>query len=141
GAGRATAVRGAVSEIGLPLVVVDVTAAAEQVPERLRAARRESRWHGAAILLRLHPPAHPETVDWNALWSGLADLQTPAAVALTADLAERVISAAPAAPAIVTLMEPDVSARAALWQALLPPGVSLSADEMEQLAARFRFNP
>ena len=118
-----------------------MTAAAEQVPERLRAARRESRWHGAAILLRLHPPAHPETVDWSALWSGLADLQTPAAVALTADLAERVISAAPAAPAIVTLMEPDVSARAALWHALLPPGVSLSADEMDQLAARFRFNP
>ena len=139
GAGRTTAARGITGVLGWKLLVAELPA--NHMTDRLRAARREASWHDAALLLRLVVPDAAGTIDWRELWDGLGDLRPPLLIATAPQHAEALAAAAPREPAVVTLPEPSLAERAALWQALLPPGASLTADAADQLAARFRFNP
>ena len=139
GAGRTTAARGITGTLGWKLLVAEVSA--EQMADRLRAARREAGWHEAALLLRLAVPESAGTIDWRRLWDGLANLRRPLLIATAPQHAEALAAAAPLEPAVVAFPEPSLAERVALWQALLPPGASLAAEAADQLAARFRFNP
>jgi hypothetical protein len=139
GAGRTTAARGITGALGWKLLVAEVPA--DQMADRLRAARREACWHDAPLLLRLTVPDAAGTIDWRVLWHGLADLRHPLMIATEPPHAEALAAAAPLEPAVVTLPEPSLAERAALWRALLPPGASPMDAVADQLAARFRFNP
>jgi ATPase family associated with various cellular activities (AAA) len=139
GAGRATAARGITGALGSRLLIAELPA--NQMTDRLRAARREAAWHDAALLLRVVVPDAAGTIDWRGLWDGLADLRRPLLIAIAPQHAEALAAAAPREPAVVTFPEPSLAERVALWQALLPPDAALTADAADQLAARFRFNP
>ena len=139
GAGRATAARGALSEIGHPLLTVD--APPTQFEDRLREARREACWHGAPLLVRIEGAAAPGQADWRAFWTALADLRVPLLVACAAEIAEPLAAAAPLEPVVVAIPEPDFAARAALWRALAPSSTASAPRLADELAGRFRFNP
>jgi ATPase family associated with various cellular activities (AAA) len=139
GAGRTTAARGIAGILRSKLLVAEVSA--DQMADRLRAARREASWHDAPLLLRIAVPDTAGTIDWRVLWHGLADLRRPLMLATAPQHAEALAAAAPLEPAIVTFPEPSLAERAALWRALLPPGTSRAAEVADHLAARFRFNP
>lgn len=140
GSGRATAARAAAFLAGYPVVQVELTT--EELAERLRVARREARWHGSVLLLRVNPTptASGAPFDWLSFWrsvgSGVRVIITLPSLAV-ADA----VTGSPREPAMVALEEPDVEARAALWRALLPPGQLLPAADRENLAARFEFGP
>jgi AAA+ superfamily predicted ATPase len=137
GSGRATAARALVGEAGLPLVVVD----GEPNPERLRTARREARWYGAALLLRVAGGAPPSNVDWANLWGQLNDWRRPLLLAVAPDVVEPAAAAAPVEPAVLTLGDPGPELRVRLWQAFLPPGEPLAELDLAGLAGRFPFPP
>ncbi len=140
GAGRATAARAAISELDLPLLAIDM--APDQFADRLRIARREASWHAAPLMVRVKAVApSPGVIDWAALWAGLAGLHVPLLVSVTPELAAALIAAAPIGPVVVALAEPALGARAALWKSILPPSSTLSDEDLDALAARFRFNP
>jgi tRNA A37 threonylcarbamoyladenosine biosynthesis protein TsaE len=139
GAGRTTAARGAVGELGLPVLVVDVPS----VPfgDRLRAARREACWHGAPLLVRIAASIGPAQVDWSAFWAGLANLRLPLLIAATPETAAALAATAATEPAVIPVPEPPFAARAALWRTILPSSMALASDAAEHLATRFQFNP
>jgi AAA+ superfamily predicted ATPase len=139
GAGRTTAARAAVGELALPLLVVDLQA--PSFGDKLRAARREACWHGAPLLIRIAASNAPEQVDWPGFWAGFKDLQIPMLVAATPETAAPLAAAAPTEPAVITVPEPQLAARAALWRVILPSGTAQQSDVPDQLAARFQFNP
>jgi AAA+ superfamily predicted ATPase len=143
GSGRTTAARAAASEAGLPLVAVEVSG--EGLAERLRTARREARWHGAALLLRTTDrpgmSSPPAPLDWRLLWSGAADSFRALFLAVESRSVHDAASAAPKEPGVLPVNEPDPQRRARLWSVLLPPGDRLEETELADLAARFRFNP
>ncbi len=137
GRGRSTVARGVVAEIGLPLVTVELEAA-ERL-DRLKIARRESRWYGAALLLKL--PDRPQgPFDWREIWAGLAEVRAPLLLAVPEDLVEPASAASLREPAVVRLEEPGVALRARLWRALLPRGEPIEDEVLDTLAARFRFS-
>jgi adenylate kinase family enzyme len=138
GAGRTTAARGVTGALGWKLLVTEVSA--DQMTDRLRAARREASWHDAPLLLRLTVPDAAGTIDWRILWQGLVDLRHPLLIVTEPPHAEALAAAAPLEPAVVVLSEPSLAERAALWRALLPPGAPPADTIADQLAARFRFN-
>jgi hypothetical protein len=74
-------------------------------------------------------------------WEGLKDLQVPLLVAATPETAAPLAAAAPTEPAVITIPDPQLAARAALWRAILPSGAAQRSDVPDQLAARFQFNP
>ena len=154
GCGRATAARAAVSEAGLPLVAVEArvgelgceAGARERLTGRFRAARREARWHRAALLLRVtgegRSAAAPQSgdatrdgtpcdLDWQRVWEALADQARPLLIAASPAAAQSIVSAAPAGaePAVVTLAPPPLALRAALWRAMLPAGMFQSPSQ------------
>jgi hypothetical protein len=139
GAGRTTAARGIAGALGWKLLVAEVPA--DQMTDRLRAARREASWHDAVLLLRLVVPNGAGTIDWGQLWDGLADLRHPPLIATAPQHAEAMAAAASLEPVVVTFPEPSLAERVALWHALLPAAPALPAEVADQLAARFRFNP
>jgi AAA+ superfamily predicted ATPase len=139
GGGRATAARAAASEAGLPLVTVALTA--DTLADGLRAARREARWHEAVVLLRVAPAPAGSSLDWRALWAGLAGISQPIILALPNEAVEEAASLAPEEPTILRVPEPGPSLRGGLWRALLPAGTRLDESELTALAGRFRFNP
>ena len=118
GAGRTTAARGAVSELGWPLLAVDLSAF--PFADRLLAARREARWHGAPLLVRIAASIVPGQVDWRAFWASLADLRVPLMIATLPDTAVALAAAAETEPAVIAISEPDFAARATLWRMLGP---------------------
>jgi hypothetical protein len=139
GVGRATAGRAAAFLAGHPVVQVEL--AAETLAERLRVARRETRWHGAVPLLRVNPASSPSgaTFDWSLLWRSIGG----GPVIIAAPSVPTADGAATAArePAVVALDEPDLEARAELWRTLLPTGDALAQVDRETLAGRFEFGP
>ena len=139
GAGRTTAARGAVSELNLPLLALDM--APEQFADRLRIARREASWHAAPLLIRLKPLQPTGPIDWATFWAGLAGLHVPLLVSTTPELAVALVAAAPVEPMVVALDAPDLAARAALWRSIMPPSTSLAETDLDALAVRFQFNP
>jgi DNA polymerase III delta prime subunit len=139
GVGRTTAGRAAVSELGLPLLAVDIPTL--PFDGRLLAARREASWHGAPLLVRIAGPIVPGQVDWSVFWAGLRNLHLPLLIAATPEIADALAAAAAMEPVVITIPEPDFAARAALWQAIVPPTLTLPPGSAEHLAARFRFNP
>jgi len=138
GAGRTTAARGVTGALGWKLLVAELSA--DQITDRLRAARREASWHDAALLLRITTPDAAGTIDWHMLWQGLADLRHPLLIVSEQSHVEALAAAAPLEPAVVTLPEPSLAERAALWRALLPSCAAPLDAVADQLAARFRFN-
>ena len=139
GSGRATAARAATSEAGLPLVTVAVTP--DTLADGLRAARREARWHDAAVLLRVAPTPAGSPLAWGVLWAGLATVTRPVILALSSEAVEEAAALAPEEPTILPVPEPEPFLRAGLWRALLPAGARLEEGELTALAGRFRFNP
>jgi tRNA A37 threonylcarbamoyladenosine biosynthesis protein TsaE len=141
GAGRTTAGRAVVAELGLPLLAVDVPSL--PFAERLLAARREACWHGAPLLVRIAESIVPGPVDWSAFWAGLANLHLPVPllIAATSETANALAAAAEHEPPVIEIPEPDFAARAALWQAIVPNSITLASNAADRLAARFRFNP
>jgi hypothetical protein len=139
GAGRTTAARGIAGALGWKLLVADVST--DQMADRLRAARRETCWNDALLLLRLAVPDATGAIDWRLLWRGVAGLHRPLLIATAPLHAEALAAAAPIEPAVVTFPEPSLTERVDLWRALLPPGALPTAEAANQLAARFRFNP
>jgi hypothetical protein len=137
GSGRATVSRAALFRAGLPVVQVDLTP--ETMTDRMRAARREARWHGAGMLVRW-PSAPTQPVDWAGCWAAIA-VDRPGVVALSPDHASDAAAASPTEPAVVRLEEPNIPLRTTLWPALLPPGADVKESEIAELAARFPFGP
>jgi hypothetical protein len=138
GSGRATAAHAAISEAGLPLVTVALTA--ETLADGLRAARREARWHDAAILFRI-APAPGSAFDWRALWAGLVGVTRPIVLTLPSEAVEEAATRAPEEPTTLAVPEPGSFLRGGLWRVLLPAGARLEEGELTALAGRFRFNP
>jgi hypothetical protein len=139
GAGRRTAACGIAGALGWKLLVTEVSEA--QIAQGLRAARREARWHDAALLLRPIASDVSARIDWHQLWDGLTSLRLPPMIATTPEHAEALAAAASVEPVIVMFPEPSLTERVALWRALLPTQPSLPADVTDRLAANFRFNP
>ena len=139
GSGRTTAARGALGEAGWPLLTVNIPA--DRATERLRAARREARWHGAPLMLRVISASSTERVDWASFWAGLTNLPVPLLIAVSPELVDAVRTSAPAQPMVIRFAAPELPARVALWRSILPSGIECSKADLDQLAARFRFNP
>jgi hypothetical protein len=139
GTGRSTAARAAAFVAGRPVVQIEL--AIEGLDGRLRAARRESRWHGAALLLKMASALSPAAaaLDWRAVWAAVPE--RPLLLGLTPDDAALAAGAAPEEPVVVRLEDPDVGGRQALWGRLLAKQSQLSDRETAELAGRFRFGP
>jgi hypothetical protein len=137
GNGRATLARAALLRAGLKVVEVEIIG--DSVDARLRVARREARWHRAAVLVRARPTAQ-QAIDWASLWSALPS-DRPIAISAAPDDAAAAGSSAPVEPALVRLDEPSIPTRTQLWTALLPPGVKIEESEIEEIASRFPFGP
>lgn len=138
GSGRTTAARGALGEVGRTLLVVDLPT--DRPVETLRAARREARWHGAALLVKIQTPPPADRSSWRSFWAELAGLAGPLLIAVAPGLTEAVRTAAPFDPPVISFPEPELAERVALWRSILPKRVELPAVDVDQLAARFRFN-
>jgi hypothetical protein len=137
GNGRSTAARAAFFAAGYSMVQVDV--APDNALDRLRIARREARWHDAALVVRAAESSTPPW-DWGVLWRAL-DSTRPIALVLQDDHASAAAAAAPVEPALISLEEPGVALRTRLWPLLLPRGDSIPETEVAELAARFPFGP
>ncbi len=138
GSGRTASARAVVAAAGRPLVVVEV--GRDAIEERLRIARREARWYGAGLLIRLDGASRTD-LDWRALWNGLDGVSGPLLMALSEPDAAAASDAAPREPVVVEFTEPGEALRVRLWRALMPRSESIEEDSLEALAARFRFNP
>ncbi|HEX2572319.1 MAG TPA: ATP-binding protein [Polyangia bacterium] len=140
GSGRTTAAAAAAGRAGFALVAVDVRP--ETLGAALRRGRREARWHGAALCVRVDSPLthlnHPHE-EWRVLWEGLRGFPQPVAVVLPSVSCESAAAAAPEEPAIVQLSPPRAELRAALWRALLP-GVH-DEQALASLGPNFQFGP
>jgi hypothetical protein len=139
GAGRSAAARGVAGALDWKLLVME--APTDQMGDRLRAARREATWRDSAVLVRVTISDTPARTDWRQLWEGLASLRRPPLIAADPQHAEALAAAASVEPAVVTLNEPTLAERAALWRKLIPVGSPLAPEAVDELAARFRFNP
>ncbi len=138
GSGRTTAACAAASEAGLPTIAVPVSG--DRLVDSLRLARRECRWHEAAVLLQVSA-GEPKSVEWSQLWSEMADLLRPIILEVSDTVAPDAAAAAPKDLVVIGLREPGVAARAQLWARMLPHPASLNEPDVANLAGRFRFNP
>jgi hypothetical protein len=136
GSGRATSARAALFRAGLHVVCVDISA--ETADRRLLAARREARWHAAAMVVR--SVASPQPLDWSSIWRTVGADRPAAIIALPEEMGAAA-AAAPVEPAALQLDEPGVPLRLRLWPALLPDGVRYEESEVAELATRFSFGP
>jgi DNA polymerase III delta prime subunit len=139
GVGRTAAARGVAGALDWKLLVME--APTDQMADRLRAARREASWRDSAVLVRVTVPDAAARIDWRQLWEGLASLRRPPLIAAEPQHAEALAAAASVEPAVVTLREPTLAERAALWRKLIPAGSPVAPEAADELAARFRFNP
>lgn len=130
GSGRTTIARAVCGAAGWPLVEI---AADDQLAARLGVARRECRWHGAALLVTAVPG------DWPLLWTALPD--APCLLAVAPDQRDAVLASASEAPLLITCGNHDSAQRAALWRQLLPPGEILDEVQVIALAERHRLDP
>lgn len=139
GSGRSTAARAALAASGVPLVTASIDPA--DGPRRLRIARREARWYGAALLLEL-PDGPLGAAEALALGTILRGAARPIICTSSADSAPDLTALLGGRePFVVRIEEPGFGERARLWQALLPRGVELPLEELEPLAAQFPFGP
>ncbi len=134
GSGRATLAHGLASAAGLPLLAVRLTR--ETQDQILRIARRDARWFGAALLLKIAG----DELEWAQLWYAITTLELPVLVSLSHETEEEAARNAPEQTALIELGEPDSGLRERLWRAL-PQGFEQDEASVEALAARFRFNP
>jgi len=114
GSGRATLAHAAASATGLPLI--RKTLDTSTLEDDLREARREARWHQAALLLVVSEA----TIAWATVWNAVANTQRPLLVSLPTDAAEEAGEAAPFDTTFITLGEPDGALRCRLWKAMAP---------------------
>ncbi|MEJ7813235.1 MAG: AAA family ATPase [Gemmatimonadaceae bacterium] len=139
GSGRRALAHAAVSETARALVSADLRAP-EEIAEVARAARREARWHDAAIALHVRLPADTP-VDWRAIWRELEGSARPLVVTVPAAVADAAAASLREEPIVVRLAPAEREARARLWRALLPPGSAPDVEALAPLASRFRFSP
>jgi hypothetical protein len=139
GSGRTTAAVATASAAGLGSVVVAV--APDTLSENLRHARRRARWHRAALVIQIQDGANTPGMNWRALWSQVADVESPIFVTASSAQVEWAASATSQEPAVMLLDEPGREQRSLLWKAMLPPGDYMDEASIEALSVRFRFNP
>jgi AAA+ superfamily predicted ATPase len=137
GSGRTTAARGVASEAGLAIVVARLSS--EKLSESLRVARREARWHAAAVLLHANDSVSDSA--WPAVWREVRDLPLPVLFAAPEPMVPAIMSALPDAPAGVAIGRRDANIRFHLWKALLPADSAVGDDDLNALAAKFRITP
>ncbi len=135
GSGRATLAHAAASASGLSLVKLRLDAATFK--EDLRAARREARWHQAALLLEVTNAK----IAWPTAWNVIGNTQRALLVSLPMDAAEEAAQAAPFDTTLIALDEPDATLRRQLWEKMAPLGIELEPKVVGTLASSFRFNP
>jgi hypothetical protein len=135
--GRATSARAACFRAALPVVQVEVTP--ETMAERMRDARRETRWHEAGLVVRW-PATSQQSIDWRSFWT-MVPAATRTIVVVTPEQASDASATAATEPAVVTIEEPDTFLRARLWTALLPKDAEVTPSELAELAGRFPFGP
>ena len=134
GSGRGTIATATAGAAGLPLVSVEL---GEGVAERLRLARREARWHRAALLLQASSPIS----EWQAVWRLAESLALPMWIALPPEQRVAALAVASHQPLEIPCGSFTAPERARLWQQLLPPGEPLTLAELEPLAGRYRRRP
>lgn len=146
GVGRSALIRAAAGVLGRPLV--SPSQPLSQSALTLRLLRREARWYGADIAVHLPDREDPAAAGAAADQEGPATWwrhlgRPPGRVFLECapQLLPDLLAAAPAEPEVWTLEVPSLSDRAALWQRLLPAGMTLPAGDADALAAGFRFGP
>jgi hypothetical protein len=137
GVGRGTAARAAMGAAGLPSVELDVAGAGPVLIDRLRAARREARWHAAGIIVRA---GETGDVDVAGLWAELARCAVPIAVVAPAAAVHALASASRSEPLVVELRGPELEDRARLWR-IFCAGEELAERDVDELASRFEFTP
>lgn len=130
GSGRATIAQAVCGAAGWPLVAI---AADDQPAPRLTVARRECRWHGAALLVT------GIQGEWPTLWTSLPD--TPCLLSVLPDQRDAAMTSAGEAPLLITCGGHDSVQRAAVWRHLLPPGETLEDTQITALAERHRLDP
>jgi len=139
GSGRQTLAQAIATDAGWSTTVVEFEG--EQLAEWLRLARREARWHGSALVLKLRNEVPHTAIDWKLLWTETHQIRRPLFVVLPKAALNSAASSALSEPAVLSLSEPDLSQRVRLWQALLPVENTVSQNACDMLAARFRFGP
>lgn len=143
GAGRGTAAQAVAQSADRALVETAWMSERADRADRLGVAAREALWHEAALLVRLADAGREP--DFAGLWAALAAWDLPLMLAVPPNLVEAACAAAPIEPALLTLEEPTVEQREALWRTLLPAHgplrAKLSDAERIALAARYDFLP
>ena len=135
GSGRATLARAAAFAAGLDLIAFRLSA--PNLTDLLTSARRDARWFGAAVLMVLTGP----DIRWHALWSTVADIQTPVMISVTPDLEHAALDGAPPTVNPMQINTPDASQRQQLWRHLMPREKELNPEAAAELAIAFRFGP
>ena len=135
GSGRTTLARAAAGAAGRPFL--EAGAALEDAWAELRLLRREARWYGAAVAVRLGP----RSPNGAALWEALGAPPDLVFVEAGEDQVGELIAAAHAEPALWHCDPPRTAARVELWHRAMPPGMALPGADAEALAGAFRFGP
>ncbi len=134
GSGRSSLIRAAAGAAGRPLV--EERHATGDFATRLQLLRREARWYGAAIAVRLASAA-----DVHEFWAQVGAPPDLLFIEVDDDLIERVAVNAPSSPVLWRLKDPGIGTRAALWQRMAGPVSDISVADANALAAAFRFGP
>ena len=138
GSGGTALAHAVVSVTGKRLVTV--ASDATRLEETIRVGRRESRWHDAALSLEWREGS-PSSLNWGTVWRELQTVAGPLVMTLPPALVEQAAAKAPREPLVLQLPMPAPAQRARIWRIMLPPGATLSPQDIDHLAARFRFAP
>ena len=141
GAGRATAARAASALGGRAMVEC---AWMTDRADLIAIAVREARWFESSLLIRMADAATAASVA--GMWTALANVNLPIAVALPPEHAAAACASASLEPLVVDLGPLAIGQREALWAALLSPPacgvpVTVSDAERRELAERYDFLP
>jgi MoxR-like ATPase len=134
GAGRRTVARAASAELASDVLELELRTG--ELEADLRRARREARWHDAALVLRV-----AADVEWRQIWTALRGWQLPVAVIVVPEVIDAAIQSAAPEPLLARIEDLEPAVRSELWRRLLPRDVALEDAALHGLAQRFRFGP
>ena len=132
GSGKTVMAHALASAIGLTLIEIPIA------EDFLRAARRESRWFTAAILLVAAQDKQP---DWRAIHQLATGLPYPVFVEIPPTLKAEALSAAQGMVTAIDLQMPTIGDRARIWEASVGNDVRFASTDWLRLADRFPVSP